>query len=53
MYGLVKVYVHNIIAINQSNSTIIVRDGKDFHTIDLNICADNFKNEHGDFNGRR
>ena len=31
MYGLVKVYDHNIIAINQSNSTIIVRDGKDFH----------------------
>ena len=51
MYGLVKVYDHNIIAINQSNSTIIVRDGKDFHTIDLDICADNFKDEHGDSNG--
>ena len=51
MYGLVKVYDHNIIAINQSNSIIIVRDGKEFHTIDLNICADNFKNEYGDSNG--
>ena len=51
MYGLVKVYDHNIIAINQSNSTIIVRDGKGFHTIDLNSCADNFRKEHGDSNG--
>ena len=51
MYGLVKVYDHNIIAINQSNSTIIVRDGKDFHIIDLKICADNFKKEYGDSNG--
>ena len=51
MYGLVKVYDHNIIAINPNDSTIIVRDGKDFHTIDLNSCAVNFKNEHGDFNG--
>ena len=28
MYGLIKVYDHNIIEINQTNSTIIVRDGK-------------------------
>ena len=52
MYGLIKVYDHNIIAINQSNSTIVVRDGKDIHTIDLKICADNFKIEHGASNGR-
>lgn len=51
MYGLIKVYDHNIIEINQTNSTIIVRDGKELHTIDLNICADNFKNEHGTTNG--
>ena len=51
MYGLMKVYDHNIIAINQSDSTIVVRDGKDVHTIELKICADNFKKEHGDSNG--
>ena len=51
MYGLIKVYDHNIISINQSDSTIIVRDGKDSHTIDLKICADNFRKEHGDSNG--
>lgn len=52
MYGLVKVYDHNIIAINKSDSTIIVRKGKEFHTIDLKICADNFKNEHDVSNER-
>ena len=51
MYGLMKVYDHNIIAINQSDSTIVVRDGKDVHTIELKICSDNFKKEHGDSNG--
>ena len=51
MYGLIKVYDHNIIAINQSDSTIIVRDGKEHHTIDLNACALNFKKEHGDSGG--
>ena len=50
-YGLVKVYDHNIIAINKSNSTIVVRDGKGFHSIDLNICADNFKKEHSNSSG--
>ena len=52
MYGMIKVYDHNIIAINQSNSTIIVRDRKDIHIIDLKICADNFKKEYGDSNGK-
>ena len=52
MYGMIKVYDHNIIAINQSNSTIIVRDRKDVHIIDLKICADNFKKEYGDSNGK-
>ena len=47
MYGLIKVYDHNIIAVNQTDSTIIFRNGKDLHTIDLNVCADNFKNEYG------
>ena len=51
MYGLKKVYDHNIIAINQSNSTIVVRDGKGVHTIDLNSCAASFKNEHGNSDG--
>ena len=52
MYGLIKVYDHNIIAINQTDSTIIVRAKNDVHTIDLKICADNFKKEHGDSNGK-
>ncbi len=51
MYGLIKVYDHNIIAINQSDLTIVIRDGQEVHTIDLKICADNFKKEHGNFNG--
>ena len=52
MYGLIKVYDHNIIAINQTDSTIIVRAKNDVHTIDLKICADNFKKEYGDSNGK-
>lgn len=51
MYGMPKVLDHNIVAINQSDSTIIIRKGKNFRTIDLNICADNFKNEYGTANG--
>ena len=46
MYALEKIWDHNIIAINQSDSTIIVRRGKSLQTIDLNICAENFKKEH-------
>ena len=52
MYGMIKVCDHNIIAINQSDSTIIVRDRKDIHIIDLKICADNFMKEYGDSNGK-
>ena len=48
MYGLIKVYDHNIIEINQRDSAIVVRDGKDRRTIDLKICADNFRKEHAD-----
>lgn len=51
VYGLVKVYDHNIIAINKGDSTIIARVGKGSHTIDLNVCADNFKNEYGTSGG--
>ena len=52
MYGPLKVYDHNIVAINQINSTIIVRDRKGVHTIDLEICADNFMKEYGNSNGK-
>ncbi len=51
MYGIPKVFDHNIVAINSSDATIIVRNGKNFQTIDLKICARNFKNEHGTTNG--
>ena len=51
MCGFEKVLDHNIVTINQNASTIIVRKGKSLHTIDLKICADNFKNEHGTSNG--
>lgn len=47
MYGMPKVWDHNIVAINQTNSTIVVRKGKTVHVIDLSICAKNFKNEYG------
>ncbi|MBQ2938837.1 MAG: hypothetical protein IJE00_00550 [Clostridia bacterium] len=47
MYGIPKILDHHIVAINQSDSTIIARN----HTIDLNACAYNFKKEHGTANG--
>ncbi len=51
MYGLVKVSDHNIVAINKSDLTIIVRSRKSFQTIDLKTCAENFKKEHGTSSG--
>ena len=51
MYGLVKYSDHNIVAINQSDSTIIIKKNNSFHTIDLKTCAENFKKEHGTSNG--
>ena len=51
MYGMPKIWDHNIVAINQSDSTIIVRKGKNVHVIELSICAENFKNEYGAANG--
>lgn len=51
MYGMPKVLDNNIVAINQSDATIVVRKGKSLHVIDLNVCADNFKNEYGTTNG--
>ena len=51
MYGLVKYSDHNIVAINQSDSTIIIKKNNSFHTIDLKTCAENFKKEHGASNG--
>ena len=52
MYGLIKICDHNIMAINQLDKTIIVRKGKNLNTIDLKVCADNFKNEYGTENGK-
>lgn len=52
MYGIPEVLDHNIVAVNQSDATIIVRKGKRFHTIDLNICAKNFENQQGTANGK-
>ena len=51
MYGMPKILDHNIVAINSSNATIIVRNGKNIQTIDLKICAENFKSEYGTTNG--
>ena len=51
MYGLIKYSDHDIVAINQSDSTIIIKKNNGFHTIDLKVCSDNFKKEHGTLNG--
>lgn len=51
MYGLVKVSDHNVVAINKSDLTIIIRRRKSFQTIDLKTCAENFKKEHGTSSG--
>ena len=51
MYGSMKLFDHDIVAIDKSNATISVRKGKSLHTIDLNACADNFKKEYGSSNG--
>ena len=48
---LLSLMIYNIIAINESDSTIIIRDGDNYHTIDLKICSESFKNEHGDSGG--
>ena len=46
MYGPNIIYDHNIVAINRADATIIVQKRKKLHTIDLNICSENFKSEH-------
>ena len=51
MYGMPIVLDHDIVAINSNYATIIVRRGKGFHTIDLKVCADNFKKEYGTASG--
>ena len=51
MYGPVKICDHNIVAINHSDATVIVRKGKKLHVIDLHVCAENFQYEHGTSNG--
>ena len=44
-------YDHNIKAINKSDATIIVQKGKEYRTIDLNVCAENFKRNYSSANG--
>ena len=51
MYGPVKICDHHIVAINQSNATIIAQKGKNTYIIDLRICAENFKNKYSTSNG--
>ena len=46
MYGSIKVFDHNIIAINHQDATIVYRKGKELHQIDLKACADNFKKQY-------
>lgn len=51
MCGMPKVLDHDIIAINSSDATIIVRREKTYYTIDLHTCAENYKKEYGTTNG--
>ena len=52
MYGRFEFYDHDIVAINKSEATILVRKGKDIYTIDLKACSENFKNKFSSSSGR-
>ncbi len=51
MYGSIKVFDHNIIAINHPDATIVYRKGKELHQIDLKACAENFQTEYSRASG--
>lgn len=58
MHELIHVPDHNIVAINRGNkenesNTILYKDKRNrLHTIDLDVCVENFQKNYGIKNGR-